>query len=301
MRLILWQAAKGYEAILGPAVVRGAALNGITVETRSLDDYRGPEADGGIIFGVVKREVLWDHQRAGHPIIYIDKGFSRSRTIWQGNNVPGWWRVCINASHPTAYMMDHPYPIDRMKRAGMKLQRRRKGGETIVIAGSSEKFHLAHGLPHPTEWAKGVLAEIRRHTDAPVIYRPKQSWRGAEAIEGAIFDHGAKTPFGSVLEQARCVITHGSGAGVDAIMAGVPCITLGDGPARPVSGHQIETINDPWWPDIAIRRQWAANLAYFNWRPDELENGVACQALTEQMGRLFDREQAHARRAPEAV
>lgn len=300
MRLILWQAEKGYEAIMGPAVVRGAALNGIKVETRPIDDYRGPEADGGIIFGIVKREILWDHQRTGHPIIYIDKGFSRSRTIWQGNNVPGWWRVCINASHPTAYMMDHAYPVDRMKRAGMMLSGRRLEGKTIVIAGSSEKFHLAHGLPHPTEWARGVVAEIGRYTDDPIVYRPKQSWRGARTIKGVIFDHGAKTPFGSVLEHARCVITHGSAAGVDAVMAGVPCITLGDGPARPVSGHKIETINDPWWPDIALRRQWAANLAYFNWRPDELDNGVACQALTEQMGRLFDREQAHARCPSEA-
>lgn len=280
MKVALWVSDKGYERTVGPLIQAGAARHGDEIGFRPFADYAGPEADAGLIFGVVKREILWDHNRAGHPLIYVDKGYLRARALWRGDSLPAWWRVCINDTHPTAYLMKRGRLDDRLAASGAVLHPRR-AGRRIVIAGSSQKFHHTCGLPHPTEWATAALAEIRRHTDAPVVYRPKPSWKDAEPIEGATFDHGAKTPF--PVDDVGCVITYGSIASVDAIVAGVPVIVLGNAAARPIASTEISAVADPYWASDADRRQWMANLMYANWSPRELWDGTAWGVIKEQL------------------
>lgn len=300
MHVILWCAEKGYELALAPILVAGAAVHGDTIEVRSTADYHGPAGDCGIIIGITKREILQDHVETGHPLAYIDKGFWRTRADFNGANLPGWWRICVNATHPTDYMMNLGASRDRFRAARVKLQPRRNDGSYVLIAGSSEKFHLAHDLPHPTEWARDMLGQIRRHTGELVIYRPKQSWRAAEPIKGAIFDHGQKTPFGSVLTGARVVITYGSIASVDAVVAGVPCITIGNAPARPICSTDIAEIMEPAWPKEGDRRQWAWNLSHCHYTPDEIRNGEAWGGFRDQL-RLVQREASHERCSAPAV
>lgn len=283
MRVVLFQAPKGYEMAIAPLLIAGAARHGDTVEIKPTSEYRGPEGDCSIIVGITKREILHDHVAAGHPLAYVDKGFWRTRAAFEGANLPGWWRMCANATHPTGYLMDIKATDDRFRASGVQLQPRRRGGSYVLIAGSSEKFHAAHDLPHPTDWARDILKQIRRHTDELVIYRPKQSWRAAEPIAGAVFDHGQKTPFGSVLQGARVVVTYGSIASVDSVVAGIPCITIGNAPARPVCSTDIADIMDPKWPKDRLRRRWAANLSHCHWTPEEIRNGNAWAGFKEQL------------------
>lgn len=283
----MWRSDKGYENALSPGLIAGAAMHGDTVEVKEIRDYAGPEGDGGIIVGVVKREVLWDHQRQGVNCIYLDKGFTRERAIWQGDNLPGWWRMCINAVHPTDYMMRHKWPFDRMAeqfwRGRPPKQREQQPTDHILIAGSSAKFHHTMGLPHPTLWAGAVIDSIRLYSDLPIVYRPKPSWADAEPVDGARFDHGQKTSIEGVLKDTRCMVTYGSIASVDAIMAGVPCIVLGNAPARPVSADGLEALTEPYWASDDQRLAWAANLAYSQFKPKEISDGTAWGIIREQL------------------
>lgn len=284
MHLILWTAEKGYEPLMGPAVIEGAKRHGDTIEMRPLGEYEKPIADGGVGFGIVRRELLWDHQAARMPYVYIDKGYRRERTHYRGNNPPGWWRMVVNATHPTDYFQRFHRPPDRRSLLGLHLYPRRQG-DAILLAGSSEKFHLAHALPHPTEWAQQVVRELRGLTDRPIIYRPKPSWKHAEPIEGAEFDWSSekRTDFAQALNRAWCVVTYGSIASVDAISTGVACIVLGNAVARPISSTELTDIDAPRWYDREVREQWAADLAYCCWTPWEIEDGTAWATVKEQM------------------
>lgn len=284
MKWTLWKAPKGYEDRLAPALVAGAAVHGDTIDIVPTEDYREP-VGGGVLIGVVKREILWDHQARGAPLIYLDKGIVRRREVWCDLNMPAWWRMCVGGVHATPYLSRLNAPHDRLARSELlPLAERAKAkpGAHIVLAGSSEKFHRTMGLPHPTEWAAARVQEIMRLTDARIIYRPKPSWKYAEPVLGAEFDHGGKTSLADALRGARCMVTAGSIASVDAVRAGVPCIVLGNAPAAPVSGNRIEDVLEPpWWPS-ADRLQWAANLSYTSFKPDEIASGVAWGIVKEQ-------------------
>lgn len=285
MRLILWQAPKGYEMALSPALMRGAALHGDQIIMRPTEDFHGPEADGGVIFGVVKREILWAHREAKVPLVYIDKGYIRSRTPWNKLNLPTWWRICWNATHPTDYMMATDYPRDRWRALDIPLMTdlRNPDGH-VVILGSSQKFHHTHHLAHPTDWATDVLKQIKAIDGSRMAtYRPKPSWSDAVPIEGAKFVHGDKSPVARDLAGAWCSVTYGSIACVDSILAGIPCIVLGNGVARPIASTSLVDLANPRWPYQGQLMRWAANLAYHQWTPAEIDDGTAWGHVKEQM------------------
>lgn len=282
MRLIYWHADKNYERTLAPVLVEGAAAAGIELVVKPTEDYRGPEADGSLIFGITKREILWDHQQEQVPLLYLDKGYCRDRQPFMDRSVPAWWRMCWQAVHPTAYLEAIKRPPDRWERMGMALQERWEHPGNIVILGSSEKFHITMGLEDPTTWARLVRDSIRRFCGNPIIYRPKPSWKYATPIEGMVFDWGHKSDVRETLRGAWCAVTYGSIACVDAICAGVPVIVLGNGVAAPVAGKFINEVAHPVWYPRAYREQWAANLAYCNFTPAEIGDGTAFNILKEQ-------------------
>jgi hypothetical protein len=284
MRLTLWKAPKGYENALAPVLIEGARLHGDEITIKPTDEYRGPEGDGGIIFGVVKREILWDHAHKGVPLIYLDKGYKRARAPWRGTNLPTHWRMCWNATHPTEYLMRLAAPADRWDSLGLRLNNRNAVGTRVVILGSSAKFHHTEKLVHPTEWTQGLVREIQQIApDRKILYRPKPSWSDAQPVDGARFDHGGKSLILDALRTAFCSITYGSIACVDSVCAGVPCIVLGNGVAAPISSRTLGEIADPMWQNRRNREQWAANLAYCHFTPDEIASGFAWKTLKEQM------------------
>lgn len=288
MRFCLFKASKGFETVLAPLIAAGAAVHGDIVETRDLEEFERPLFDGTIVVGIVRREVLWGHIPAKKPaLLYIDKGLTRERAEFQGQNLPKFWRFCVGDVHATRYLRHLRSPHDRLAASGLlPLHERTESRDgPIVIAGSSAKFHQTMRLPNPTEWAADIIRQIMDSGDKRmVIYRPKPSWRDAEPIDGAEFHHGEKTSIDSSLKDASLVITYGSIASVDAIKAGIPCVVLGNAPARDVSSTSLtKGLKSPVWASREDREQWAANLSYCQWRPSELQDGTAWASIKETM------------------
>lgn len=282
MKFTFFYAEKGYEMALAPALIAGAAVHGDEIVLKPNADYAGPENDGGIICGVTKREVLWGHRSAGVPLLYLDKGYLRSRAPYGDRNLPEFWRMCWNATHPTDYLMRLKRPQDRMNGIEQAAHMPR-GGERILILGSSGKFHLTHHLTEPQAWTRDVVGVLRDFSDREIVYRPKPSWKYAEPIEGTIFDHGEKTPVADALRHAWCAVTYGSIACVDAILAGVPVICLGNAVAAPISSTSLADVETPLWAEKDAREQWFANLMYCNFKPAEIASGFAWHEMKEQM------------------
>ena len=273
----------------GQAFYEGLAAPAISNETKKLLKYDG--ATVAVMVGVKSINLYRAAKAAGLHTIMLDKGYQRHRNptgrYWE------YWRVAIDAHHPTATLMDVERPDDRM--AGIKLSRWRAQTSHghIVLAGSSAKYHRFYDLPEPTQWATDVVANLREYTNREIIYRPKASWHDAVPIDGTSYSKrpgdgrifAGKHNILEALAGAHALVTHGSNAGFEAITSGVPCIVLGNGVAKPISSTNISDIERPLLAPMRQRQRWLAALAYSQWNMVEFKSGEAWATIRPQIGR----------------
>ncbi len=273
LRVCFFASDKPREHLLADAVGRGVTKHGCQFEVRALGESVDVTGfDVGCVVGVKSRELLRRINREGAHWLMFDKGLSRHKSR---GPLAGWefWRVAVDAQQPTARLTGL-MPRDRWDALGVEMKPWRKSGDGIVIAGSSLKYHDFYGLPHPTTYAKELARQLRALTDRPLIYRPKPSWREATEIKKAAFSRLPET-LADLLGAAHVLVTHGSNACFEAVVAGVPCIVLGDGVARPLSSRELSAVEAPLMADDQHRLRWAANLAYWQWKLSEFASGEA--------------------------
>lgn len=278
MKVCFFTSDKPRERLLADAWREGIEHHGIDeIQHRPLtgEAQVAEGCDVAVMVGVKSRELYQANQRAGIHVVMVDKGYTRHAApgpikLWE------YWRVAVDAHHPTAYLMSVARPHDRWKVLGLQLERKnqRQNGGHILLAGSSAKYHAFYGMKEPTAWGRKVVSEIRAITDRPIVYRPKPSWSEAEPIPGTEFSHGGRT-IEQDLQNAWCVITHGSNAVFEAQLHGTPTIVLGEAVAKPISQTTIDAVLDPQLASYDQRLQWAANLAYCQWTMKEFCSGAA--------------------------
>lgn len=281
MKIAFLASDKPREQLLADAFLMGARRHGHQTEVIPLT---GEAFVGGYdvacMVGVKSRALFQAHGRAGVPTIYLDKGYARHS---RSDGVSGWeyWRVAINDHQPTD-RLGRDFPHDRLTRIGWEPAPWRKAGKTILLAGSSAKYHEFYGLREPTSWMHHLVQRLRLVTERPLVYRPKPSWREAVPIAKTNFSRPPQT-LAELLPKAHLLITHGSNSCFDAVLAGVPSIVLGQGVARPISSTDILDIENPRMVSDKARKQWLANLAYWQWTQPEMVSGDAWAFIGEQI------------------
>lgn len=273
------------ERLLAEAFLAGARQHGHTGDMIAKSEHgEDPslQADVACMVGVKSRALFEAYRRRsqGARIVYLDKGYQRHRT----SGPYGWeyWRMALDAHQPTRYVAINDYPADRLKASGLKLRKWRKRGSQIVIAGSSAKYHAFHDLGHPTEFARMVFRDLRALTDRPVVYRPKPSWREAEPIRKCGYSDHRET-LGQAMDGAWAMVTHGSNSSLEAVLAGVPVVVLGDAVAKPISSTSLAEIRHPRMAGERERRRWLANVLYWQWTLAEMQRGEAWQVIEDNL------------------
>lgn len=275
MRLAFFASEKEREQELASAVLAGARKHGHKGQIRLLGD--NPDLTGydiGCFVGVKSKRLFRAHRAAGIQFLMLDKAYIRHR---DPANPSRWeyWRVSVNDHHPTAYLESHRFPSDRFDALGLEVAPWKTDGETIIIAGSSEKYHAFYDLGDPNDYARDIVRMLREFTDRPIIYRPKPSWRGAVEIEGARLSP-PKEELSALLANAACLITHGSNACFEAMLAGVPSIILGNAVARPISSTSLSEVENP----LRLNRKSLLNgLAYHQYTLAEHRSGAAWEII----------------------
>jgi len=130
-----------------------------------------------------------------------------------------------------------------------------------------------------------IVDEIRKHTDRPIIYRPKPKRSAFLPIPGTAYSTRPES-IENILSGAHLLVTHSSNCAINAILMNVPVICLGRCAATPVSGTSLETIEDPFFPDEALLRQWILCLTWFEWTDWEQETGEAWKFIRAEMKRV---------------
>ncbi len=237
------------------------------------------DCDNIAVVGIKSTIALKAAIDTGTNFILFDKGYHRWDRI---GGIYKFWRVSVNGHHPTHTLMNVNRSHDRLANVGLEIAPWRKSGEYILLAGSSAKYHRHYGLPDPTEWADGVVRELRKHTDRPIYYRPKKSWKGAMPIEGTTWAR-VTARIEWQLRDSWALITHGSNSCVEALIGGVPSIILGPGVTKSLSSTCLDDIEDPRLASFDERQQLLANLMYQQWTMDEYRSGEAWAVIREQV------------------
>lgn len=257
------------EEILFGAFTRGTAARGHACIRVGKDDPLCG-LDAVVMFGVKSKDLWARTIAAGIVPVMLDKGYNRSRDrkMWR------YTRISVGAHQPD--LSGFKLKPDRIRSLPFPyICPVRKSGKHILLIGSSAKCHEFLDLPDPTEWATSVVAEIRKHTDRPIVYRPKQSWHDAVPIPGTTmsYDHA---PIEKDIAKAWCSVTHSSGACVESVARGVPTLILGDAVTKPISSTDIAEIDDPECGD----RHWLlANVAHFQYTVQEISDGFMWNIL----------------------
>jgi hypothetical protein len=269
MRVAFYASNKPREQELAAAFLAGAEAHGDSGSLRDSGDKAG-DCDVAVMVGVKSCDLYRASRAAG-------------RHRQPGAKVWEYWRIAVDAHHPTGKLMAVKRPHDRMYGVNLLPWRRPAKRGHIVIAGSSAKYHRFYNLPDPTAWAIRQVHEIRKHSQRQIIYRPKPSWHDAVPIPYTTYSDKHEA-IGAVLKGAHALVTHGSNACFEAITRGVPCIILGDGVAKPISSTDIAEIEQPRLASIHERRRWLASLAYYQWTVLEFQSGEAWASIRPQIG-----------------
>jgi hypothetical protein len=205
-----------------------------------------------MVYGILRGcgDIIKECEWLGRDYYHVDHGYT-GRGYYDG-----YFRISRNALQATGRWTDPP-KRDRWDKLAKTFDPWRKEGETVVICPISDYLGRFLGID-PEKWTDSVVRELSHYTDRPVIVKPK----GGE-------------PLFKVLEDAWCLVTHSSNAAVDAILRGVPSITLGRSIANPVS-WSFEHIEAPIWPE---REEWCWNMAYQQFTLEEFRRGIDLSRL----------------------
>jgi len=88
-------------------------------------------------------------------------------------------------------------------------------------------------------------------------------------------------PITEAVKGAKVVVTINSNSGVDAVLAGKPVVALDEGSmVYDIAANDFTNLHVPKWPD---RTQWCNNIAYAQWKPNEMLKGEAWETLKQKL------------------
>jgi len=255
-----------------------------------------PDIDYVCIIGIRwhSKQIVREYRAAGKHVLFVDKGYTRARILRSGQKRPQYWRISVDEFQPHAYFQQTPRPSDMWDalNIAVKEQIANTGKGHIVVAGGSLHYAVWHGLKEgercdpATAWAHETCMALTRVTETRIIYRPKPSWPDAPELDiKKIRTSRANEPLKDLLRSAKLVVTYGSNAGLDALIMGVPVLTLGDGITRPMGRNSIAEpwVNNPRFPSDEDRMQFLYDMAYCQFRLGDMRSGAAWDILKEQV------------------
>jgi hypothetical protein len=249
------------------AIAQGLVSQGHTVV------YHDVTADVAVIWSMLwagrmrpNQEVYATFRCQGRPVIVAEVGM-----IQRGQT----WKIGINGTGIGSYNFDN-LMANRADCLNLNLQPWRNGSN-IVIAMQRQDSEQWHGLPSMNQWLESTVAEIRKHSDRPVVIRSHPR-SGCNIPPGCLIDRPQFTAgsyddfdFNRVLESAHCVVNWNSGPGSQALIAGVPAFVGPDSLASPIANWNLTQIENPPRPDRSV---WLEQLAHTEWTVEEIKSGL---------------------------
>ena len=256
-------------------MLKGIGIVGDRVRHKFERQYTGVEADVAVFYGLAGnlKRVFRDYPAAGKTAVYIDLGY------W-GRKPPrlkfgGHHKISVNSRHPTAYFQRFKHDDSRIRVFGIT-PGPWHSGSSVLVAGMGPKAAIAEGMQFQ-QWDRASIADIKRSTKLPIIYRPKPSGP-SRPIHGTILSSRDES-LDAVLAISHAVVTHHSNVAVDALVAGVPVFCV-EGVAAPMAFRDFSMIDNP--PKPEGREQLLADIAWCQWSVEEMGQGLPWRHLKNE-------------------
>lgn len=257
------------------AMAAGIRAAGDQAVTRGVAEHTQVDCDAAVFWGYIEscQKIMRDYRAAKKPVVYIDLGY------WQRAGSNPFFKVAVNARHPTVYFQHRPHDDARSRMFGVTPAPWRSGGRHILLAGMSAKAAWAERLEPVESFERDIVARLRSFTDREIMYRPKPSWSDAKPIPGTYF--ARHDNLDDLLVNAHAVVTHHSNVAVDGLVAGVPCFAW-EGVALPM-GRTISELTQIEEPRRREDRQrWLNDVAYTQWSIPEMRDGTVWRHLKDE-------------------
>lgn len=235
------------------------------LEVIECDRFDGTvSADVAIAYGWIHEPIFTAYREAGAQFAYWDLGYWDRRP--KSDGMDGFHRIGVN-DWDTARAMLRDCPADRFARLGIEVQERQKLGDTLLIAGMSEKAAGTHGFRFK-QWERETEEHlVSMRTGFRIVVRPKPNKSAP-----------AQPSIQEALRSVRLLVTHHSNTAVDALVAGVPYWAkkgVGSLVCSPELNEHL--VANPWmhYPDDIQRFQFLYDTAYAQWKPSEMATGAA--------------------------
>lgn len=282
--------------IIAEAMCQGIQAAGDRAWMVSMDRYfRGAlPGDMAVFYGfkATGKEIFADYLKAGKHVLFIDLGYWGRRL---GGRYGGYHRVTFDSRHPSDLVMRFRMPPDRIERirklwrAGpeyvtkdtnlvIKPWRNTDKHAPVLLAGSQKKSAESYDMDYMA-WEMSAVETLRKHTKREIIYRPKPKDEYQRPIDGTIYS-GRNEKLSELFNRVHAVVTHHSNVGIDALIEGVPVFCF-DGIHRPLALADLRKIENPYRPSDAIREQWLANCAYWQYSVAEMRDGTCWRTLRD--------------------
>lgn len=271
-----------------PSLANGIAAAGDKPISLRAERYNGVFSDAVIFYGFDGNRdsniarAFDDYRKAGLKAVYVDLGYFKKRDSL--GRYGDYHRFSVNDRHPTAYFQNIKHPSDRFDQHHRKIAREMRQGKNIILCGMSDKASRFDGCGGLEQWERDAIDKIKAVTDRPIVYRPKPQVKDKPqypAIAGVGYSDPRTRSLEDELKDSWAVVSHHSNAGIDALLAGVPCFQA-EGVAVALGLSDLSMIEQPRLPNLDERRQFMFDVAYCQFNRAEMENGTAWRHLKSE-------------------
>lgn len=264
---IFYHSARQHQSVQLEAARKGFERHGLNV-LRSTPD-KPIECDLAVFWSCHQTKVIEAQRRSKRDYLVMERGYVGDRFRWTS--------MGFNGLNGRAHFHADGMPGDRWERYFDCMGKWTRGGEYILLVGQVTGDASIKHIDFKA-WAREAVGQIRgSFPGVPIRWRPHPKEVERKSYSELPGTELSVRPLSEDLAGARCVVTYNSNTGVDAVLAGVPTVTMDIGAmAWDVSAHEIGQFA---FPD---RTQWAYDLAYKQWTLYEIETGIAWDHLKKR-------------------
>lgn len=254
MRVGIWVNGLNHQRRFAQLVQAGLKRHGIDAPIGPTANY--VPSDLAITWGWRQQTLKARQKRVGGRVLVMERGYIGDRFHWTS--------LAYDGLNGRGQFFPPDDTGDRFDRHHGDLLKSWKGGRYVLLAGQVPTDCSLEHVDY-ARWLRQAATSLMVH-DLPVVYRPHPMLRQEMRVDLPQAPDNVE----EALAAAAMVAVYNSNFAVDAVLAGVPTVAVDRGTmAYPVCGHDLLT-----WPPTPAREAWAARLAWCQWSPDELADGI---------------------------
>jgi hypothetical protein len=252
-------------------------------EVIDVDSYDFVPSDVGIIQGWIHNDTDRSHLKLRQQVIQNTKytlAVDSNLFLYKNKQNPGnYLRYSFNGVFPnTGIYCDNQIDPTRWNQIrqdlNLSLKDYRKNGNHILLC-LQRNGGWSMGASDVVSWAKQTIAELRKHTDRPIMVRPhpgdKSSTKYLAGLRWNVSNSVARS-LEQDLKNCWAVVNYNSSPTVGSAIEGFPIfVTDPDrSQCREIANMDLSRIETPDMPD---RLPWVQRISMFHWNFEDLRTG----------------------------